>query len=142
MIAINLTVFVILGMFLLFLWVTQRIILQPILDVMDRRDDQVQTDEDAAEQHAAEAESLEQRYVDEIAHVRRAASAEIEKARREGMMARAAAIRDRKAVAEREVRTVEEAARKAMDEERKKFEALVPGLADRLADHLKLGGGS
>lgn len=142
MIAINFTVFVILGMFLLFLWVTQKLILQPILDVMDRRDAQVESDENAAEQHTAEADTLESRYAEEIARVRRAASMEIDQARRDGMLARADAIRDRKAVAEREVRTVEEVAREALEVERKQFESLVPGLAVELARQLKLGGGS
>ena len=58
------------------------------------------------------------------------------------LLARAAAIRDRKAVAEREVRTVEDAAREALDAERKQFESLVPGLAEEFAKQLKLGGGS
>lgn len=142
MIAINFTIFVELGLFLLFMWVTQRLILMPILAVMDRRDDQVSADEETSEQHAAEADSLERRYADEIAGVRRAASAEIDNARREGMMARAAAIRERKAKADREVGTIEEAASGAMDTERKHFDELLPGLTDRMAKQLQLGGGS
>jgi F-type H+-transporting ATPase subunit b len=142
MIAINFTFFVELGLFLLFMWVTQRIILKPILSVMDRRDDQVTADEAAAEQQAAESESLEGRYADEIAGVRRAASTEIETARRDGMMARAAAIRERKAEADQAVRKVEEAALEAMNIERKRFDSLVPGLSERMAKQLQLGGES
>jgi len=142
MIAINFTFFVELGLFLLFMWVTQRVILKPILDVMDRRDDQVAADEKAVEQHAAESESLERHYSDEIAGVRRAASSEIEKARRDGMMARAAAIRERKAEADRAVQTVEEAALTAMNTEREQFDSLLPGLTERMAKQLRLGGES
>lgn len=142
MIAINLTLFVELGLFLLFMWVTQRLILMPILAVMDRRDDQVSADDEAAEQQVNEAESLERHYADEITGVRRAASAEIEKARRDGMMARAQAIRERKALGEREVRTIEEAASAAMDTEREQFDALLPGLAERMTERLHLGGRS
>lgn len=139
MIAINFTLFVELGLFLLFMWVTQRLILMPLLAVMDRRDDQVNEDEVAAERHADEADSLESRYADEIAGVRRAASTEVEKARREGMMARAAAIRERKAAADQVVRGVEEAAMSAMETERQQFGTLLPGLTKRMANQLHLG---
>ncbi len=139
MIAINFTIFVELGLFLLFMWVTQRLILMPLLAVMDRRDDRVTEDEQAAEQRAAEAESLESRYADEIAAMRRAASTQIEQARREGMMARALAIRERKAEADQAVRVVEEAAMGAMETERQQFGALVPGLTERMAKQLHLG---
>lgn len=139
MIAINFTLFVELGLFLLFMWVTQRLILMPLLAVMDRRDDQVNEDEIAAEHRTDEAESLESRYADEIAGVRRAASTEIEKARREGMMARAAAIRERKVAADQAVRIVEEAAMRAMETERQHFGALLPGLTECMANQLHLG---
>ena len=139
MIAIIFTLFVELGLFLLFMWVTQRLILMPLLAVMDRRDDQVNEDVTAAEHYAAEAESLEGRYADEIAGVRRAASTEIEQARREGMMARAAAIRERKAAADQAVRAVEEAAMSAVESERQQFGSLLPGLTERMAKQLHLG---
>ncbi len=142
MIAINFTVFVELGLFLLFLWVTQKLILIPILSVMDRRDDQVESDEQTAEKSIEDATSLEQRYADDIAGVRRAASAEIEQARREGMMARAAAVRERKAEADRQVRAIEDTVSAAMDIERQQFDALVPSLADQMAKRLQLRGQS
>jgi len=142
MIAINLTFFVILGMFLLFLFVTQQIILKPTLDVMDRRDDRVAADEDAAQQHSAEADTLESRYAEEIARVRRAACMDIDEARREGMLARVNAIRERKAAADQEVAAIKDAASDALDAERKHFDELVPGLADRMAQQLHLGGKS
>jgi len=142
MIAINFTVFVELGLFLLFMWVTQRIILKPILSVMDRRDDQVSADDEAAEKNTADAESLERNYAEKMVGVRRASSAAIENARREGMLARAVAIRERKAVADSEVRAVEETASQAMEIERQQFEALVPDLTDCMARQLKIGGES
>ncbi len=140
MIAINFTVFVELGLFLLFMWVTQRLILGPILSVMDRRDDQERTDKKTAAERTAEAKSLEQRYANDVAKMRRRASAAIEKARRDGMIARAAAIRERKAKADGEVRVIQDATDAALASERLRFDALVPGLAEHMANQLRLRG--
>jgi F-type H+-transporting ATPase subunit b len=142
MIDINLTLFVELTLFLLFMWVTHLIILKPALSVMDERDDKIEHDAEAAEKHLDEANTLEQRYADEMSAVRREASAELEKARHDGLVARAAAIRDRKRAGYEEIAAVEAAVAEAVDAERKNYDALVRQLASEMSERLRMGGAS
>ena len=83
MVIVNLTLFVELGLFLLFLWAMQRWVLMPLLAVMDERRAKMAGDADAAdaaERRAKELENeifLRRREEREVEAVRKTARAEL-----------------------------------------------------------------
>ena len=82
MVTINLTILIELGLFLFFLWGTQRFVLRPVLKNMDERDATLERDREQTEENLVKADELEQQYRREIARVRREADDEVREARR------------------------------------------------------------
>jgi len=141
MVVLNFTIIIELGLFLLFLWVTNKLILQPVLHNIDKREEGIALNEQAAETDAEEAEELEQRYAEAMAKARRAAHSEIEAARREAMDAHNAALLEHRRQADAEVEAQHESAFQKAEVERANYDALAPALADEIAGRLGVGGG-
>ena len=139
MVVLNLTLVIELGLFLVFLWVTNKIILSPILRVMDDRDAKMSQDLQQAETDTAEAEKLEKKYTLVISTERRASHVAFEKARRAAMDEHSAALSAHKREADAAVAVVAEEAEARVEQERQQYDALVPGIAADIAGHLGLG---
>ena len=140
MVTINFTLFVQLGLFLLFIWVMNRLVLRPALRVMDKRAEAIEDDHASAESDIAKAKSLESRYTSEIAAARRAANVQVERARREVLDARHVALNKRRQQGDEAVAEVEAAANARVDAQRAQFDGLAHQVAERIKEHLGLGG--
>ena len=140
MVTINFTIIVQLALFGLFVWVANRLILRPTLRVMDRRAETMEQDQATAESDTAEAQSLESKYTAEMASARRAANVRVERARRDAMDARNAALNERHRESDKAVAEVEAAANEEIDAQRGQFEGLTRQIGESISRHLKLGG--
>ena len=103
MVAINFTIVVQLVLFLTFLWVTNKLVLRPILRVMDERDRTNRENQEASERDTERAQKLESDYAAQIASARRQGVVTVEKARREALNERMQALAARKQAAEDQV---------------------------------------
>ncbi|MCL4217240.1 MAG: hypothetical protein KJ052_09595 [Candidatus Hydrogenedentes bacterium] len=141
MVNLNLTLVVELVLFLIFLWVTNKIVFRPLLRVIDAREEKVQQDREQARQFSAEADTLEQEYHRTLTKARRESARKIELARREAQRRRAEEIDTRRDIVDREIVELRAQNRQKVRAERQKFEQVVPDLAKRIEQSLGLRGG-
>ncbi|MCP4640340.1 MAG: hypothetical protein GY851_07910 [bacterium] len=142
MVALNITFFVELILFGIFLWVTNKIVLRPMLKTMDAREDAIRQNETSAESDAETAEQLKAKYTGEIAGARRSATSQIEAARLKALGERMAQLSARRTEAEETVGVVRTEATGKVDAESARCDELAPGLAEAMIDRLGLGGQS
>ena len=140
MVTLNFTIVVQLALFGLFVWVANRLILRPTLRVMDRRAETMEEDRVAAESDEAEAQSLESKYIAEMASARRAANVSVERARRDALDARNAALNERHKESDKAVAVVEAEATAEIEAQRGQFEDLARQIGEGISRHLNLGG--
>jgi F-type H+-transporting ATPase subunit b len=140
MVTLNFTIVVQLALFGLFVWVANRLVLRPTLRVMDRRAETMEEDRVAAESDAAEAQALESRYTAEIAAARRASNVNVERARRDALDARNAALNERHRESDKAIADVEAAATAEIEAQRGQFKDLTRQIAEGISRHLNLGG--
>ena len=140
MVILNLTFFVQLGLFLVFLAVMHFLILRPTLRLMDAREGKIDKDRHAAEHDAAEAEQLETRYDSELGLVRHEAATQVAQAQRAAQQRHVAALAERRKQAEETVQGVRAAALGQVADERKRYDTLTRTLADAMVKRLGLGG--
>ena len=138
MVTINFTIVVQLVLFLLFLWVTNRLVLQPILRVKDERDRRHREDRGAAEADTAEAEKLEADYAAKLAAARREGVVRVEQARREALHERLEALNAHKQESEAQVKATREEAANQIEAARAAYVRLAPGLAEDIAQKLHI----
>ncbi|MBN2311769.1 MAG: hypothetical protein JXR94_22510 [Candidatus Hydrogenedentes bacterium] len=129
-----------LGLFLTFLWVMNRLVLQPILRVMDERDESIRDAQNSAASDARDAQNIEARYAGEVAAARRESTVHLQQVRRDALRERISVLAERQAEADRAVLVARKEARARLVEERAKCEALAPELADAMAARIGLGG--
>ncbi len=141
MVNLNLTLVVELVLFLIFLWVTNKIVFRPLLRVIDTREERVQQDREQARLFSAEADALEQEYHGTLNKARRESARKIEQARREAQRRRVEEIDKRRGVVDREIAEVRLQNRQKVQAERQKFDLVVPDLAKRIEQSLGLSGG-
>lgn len=139
MVSLNLTLFIEFGLFVLFLWVANVLIFRPVLRVMDAREAKIKKDESVARAVGEEAQALETRRAAEFAAVRRAASEKVDEARWAALEEFSRKIADRRRRADEEVAAAREEALKQVEAERERCPALVPELAETIAERLGVG---
>lgn len=136
MVAVNLTILVELGLFLLFLWLAARLVIRPALTTMDARDEAVAEDARRAEAIAAEAEAAAAARLAAVADVRRAASAKVDSGRREALTRRAECIRERRRNDDAAIDALRKEARAAVKAQHGEFDALAQTLVDPIIARL------
>jgi F-type H+-transporting ATPase subunit b len=138
MVTINFTIVVQLVLFLTFLWVTNKLVLRPILRVMDERDRTNRENQEASERDTERAQKLESDYAAQIASARRQGVVTVEKARREALNERMQALAARKQVAEEQVAAVHREAMGHVDTARGSYAQLAPALISDIATRLQV----
>lgn len=129
MVTLNLTILIQLALFLIFLTVTHKLVLKPMLGVLDQRDEQVRQDEETATASAESAAQLEQKYAGEIGTARRDASVKMAQARRDAITERIDKVNEQRRQIEEEVAQVRLEAEAQLEAERAGFPALAESLA-------------
>lgn len=128
MIAINLTFFIQLALYGVFLAVAWRFMLRPALRHIDAREEIIRASEERAEKLNSEAKELEGRYAESLANARRKASAQVAEERRKAMDARNAAVQEERSQADAEVGQVRREAEETIEQQRGEYEPLVKDL--------------
>ena len=128
MVNLNITLLVELGLFLLFLWVTTKIIIRPALATMDRRSAQIEGDRASANDHVAEADRLRTDYNASVNATRKT-----DEACRQALSHRVAAIAERRRHGRHLVEEVRTNAEQQRDAQRPQYTALAAQLAETLA---------
>lgn len=140
MVSLNLTLFIQLGLFLIFLWGTHVFILKPVLRMRDERQKSVEDDFASAREANKKACEIEAEYSAEIASARRAVTTRIEEARRAAQSRRIQKLAERRAAADQEVEAVRKDALALAEQQRPACEQSVPELSRRMQERLGLGG--
>jgi F-type H+-transporting ATPase subunit b len=133
MVNINFTIVIELGLFLLFLWLTNKTVVRPLLRTMDARQEKIDQDKAAAETERQEAKRLEALYLDRLTAAHQEASQRLHKARFDAYQEGRHALDDLRGKSEREVDVYSAAVQDRLDEERRKIEEMLPALVE-LAD--------
>lgn len=139
MVTINITILIELGLFLLFLWGTQRFVLRPVLKNMDERDDTLDRDREQTEENILKADELENQYRKEIARVRREADDQIREARRKSQQEHSDFLIEERKRADAAVREVRNEARAHVKDQRADLLKDVPALVTLIHDRLGIG---
>lgn len=139
MVTINFTLFVELALFLLFLWGTGAFILKPVLKVLDDRDESVEGDLLREQEDGGAAQTLEGRYAEETAAMRRAADVEFRQERRKALAEHANRMAEARHKADAAVSGTRDEAMKQVEAQREDYKALAPELADLISERLHIG---
>jgi F-type H+-transporting ATPase subunit b len=141
MVNVNLTLLVELGLFLVFLLLMHRLVLRPLMDLLDRRDAQVEGDLAAAQDVTAKADAMEAALRTEITNLHRKASKEIVKVHREAQEEHAAVVANLKHREARELIAIHDAFMAQLDVERAHLPELATGISTAIRQRLGLSGG-
>lgn len=140
MVTINLTLFFQLGLFLIFLWGTRKFIFDPILKVLDSRDEKLEHDQASTQTDNAEAQGLEERYAKEFGAAKRLMNDQVREAYREDQRKHMAGLTARQQKAEKEIDQARATAMDKVGHERATFDQLLPSISEAIATCLGLGG--
>lgn len=140
MISLNLTLFVEVGLFLLFLWACRRWVFAPVLRLLDEREENLEAGKAQAQRDLEMAQELEARCQRELADARRQAKLASDRVIREAHDARSRAVSARRHEAEEAVLAAARDAAEAVERERPQIEALAPELARAIRQRLGLEG--
>lgn len=140
MVNVNFTLLVELGLFLVFLGLMHRFVLQPLVALLDRREAQIEGDLGSA--HAAEqaAETAEATLRAEIATLHRRATREIVKAHRKAQEEHAQVVADLKHQEAIEMARIHASFVAQLDEQRAELPAAAEAIAGAIHQRLGLGG--
>jgi F-type H+-transporting ATPase subunit b len=138
MVTINFTLVVLLVMFLGFLWAVQRFIFQPLLALMDARDDQIADDKRTATERGAEAVKLEDQYGAKIAHMHQEASLHLNRAHRHAQEEHNAQVATFKAKAEQEIKILNQSLAADIEAQKDQFLSLAQDIQGTIATKLEL----
>ncbi len=140
MVDINLTLFIELGLFLIFMWAMGKYVFRPLLKVMDARAWQIEEDKRHADSVDEEAAALEQDYAKSSAGIHRNATERVRQAHRKAQRAHLEKVTEFKAAAQRELEQARAEAEKLIAAQRSGFPALADALAGEIAARLDLDG--
>ncbi len=140
MVTPNLTFFIEVGLFLLFLWGTARFILRPVLKGLDERESGIEVAHEQAEENSARAKVLERDYLRNLSEIRGRAEDAYRKARRETRKGHIEAVASAREWGENAVAEVRAEAMGLVEGQRSAVESAVPDIADRIAERLRSGG--
>ena len=128
MIALNLTLLVQMGLFLVFLLGVNRLVYRPLLRRMDERAAKVEGDLAAAESDTKERQRLEALYKDRLTTAHQAAAQTLQKARYDAYQQNRGTLGEAKKRAEGEISQHRTGLDAQLDAERGKFPELLPGI--------------
>ncbi len=132
MIALNFTLVVQLGLFLIFLWVSNTIVFRPLLKTMDARTAKVEEDQATAEAEAKEAERLEGQYTNRLTTAHQVASQRLHKARYDAYQQNRTALDELKRRADLDVANYRATMDATIATECEKLPALLPGIVEAM----------
>jgi F0F1-type ATP synthase membrane subunit b/b' len=142
MVTINFTIFVELGLFLIFLWGASRFIVCPAIQVTDTREAELDQRKSDAETDLDEAESIEGRYATEIVSLRRMSEDEFRAGRGGFLQEHTETLGKHRHEADAVVETALLEAQAQVDAARADVARLAPELALAIERHLDVGGES
>lgn len=130
MITLNFTLVVELALFLVFLWVTNQIVVRPLLRTMDARTAKVEQDRAAAEADTQEAQRIEALYVERLANAHQTASQRLHKARFDAYHEGRVVLDELKEQVEQEIAACRASVEEQVEAERRKYPELLPILVE------------
>jgi len=140
MIVVNFTMLVQVGLFLLFMVVSHRYFLRPVLNNVDEREETIEDDQAQAEKLQEEAERCEVYYARELASARRVAANRIEEARRTALDERFDVIQRAKQESAARLEEAREKQRQRLAKERQRYQDIAPQIAQIIDARLRKGG--
>jgi len=141
MVTINLTIVVQVVLFLLFLWVVNKLVFQRVLHRLDERDYYLKQNAEGAKEDAQTAKSLEAEYARELSTARRAATVEFEREREAAMNERNERLARARQEGDAAVMAVEREGKAQIEEQRPQFDTLAAQVTELMAERLRLKGG-
>ena len=81
MVTLNLTMLIELGLFLVFMWVTHKVVFVPALRNMDNRETSIEQDHAQAQENKEKADALNSEYLSELTRIRREAETRLVEAK-------------------------------------------------------------
>ncbi|MEA3364411.1 MAG: hypothetical protein U9Q79_02115 [Candidatus Hydrogenedentes bacterium] len=141
MVTINLTIVVQLVLFLLFLWVVNKLVFQPVLRRLDEREYYVNQNAEGAKEDAKAAKSLESEYALELSTARRAATVQFEQEREAAMNERNERLARARQEGDAAVMAVEREGKAQIEKQRPQFDPLAKQITEIMAQRLRLKGG-
>ncbi len=142
MVTINFTLFVELGLFLVFLWGTGRFILRPLLGSLDEREDLIVHNEEQTQDDVSEAASLEKQHKREVATLRRETDEAFRDARRVALNRHAGVVSEQRGKSESAIGVVREEMQEQVVSQEAAVTELAPDLVVAIAQQLGLKGGA
>ena len=139
MVTPNLTFFIEVSLFLLFLWGTARFILRPVLQGLDERAESIDRAREQTEENTNEAETLEADYLKKLSEIRGQADEIYHVARRDTLKGHIQAVADAREWADQAVAEVREEARGLVEGQRSAIQDAVPEIAELIAGRLRSG---
>lgn len=138
MVTINLTLLVVAGLFLGFLWLMNEHVFRPVLRHMDARNERMHNDQVRSEEASHEADALEADYTRRLAAIHRESSQTVYLAHRAAQDAHNKKVTELKKREEKELSAVRAEARKKVEEERQKLGDAPEAIAHQMAARLGL----
>ncbi len=139
MVSPNLTFFIEVSLFLLFLWGTARFILRPVLRSLDERTESLEHAREQTEEDTHQAGALEGDYLKKLSDIRGQADETYHEARRDTLKGHMEAIADAREWADQAVAEVREEARGLIEGQHTAIQDAVPEIADLIARRLQSG---
>lgn len=142
MVVLNFTLFVLLGMFLVFFWAMGKFVFRPLLEVMDRREEKLSADLAGAEQENRSAEQSELVYASKVAALHRDENRRVRRAHWEFLSAHNRRIIEIKEREHRELEGQRLEAMRQIELQRDAFPAFVEEVAQAVSARLRLKRGN
>jgi len=132
MIALNFTLFVQLGLFLLFLYVTNMIVVRPLLKTVDARNAKIEGDQAAAGADAQEAARVEGVVKERLTGIHHDEALRLRKARQDEYQKNRGVIEDMKRRANAGVEEYRVQMDRKVEEERNAYPQLIPSIVEAM----------
>ncbi|HOE66313.1 MAG TPA: ATP synthase F0 subunit B [Candidatus Hydrogenedentes bacterium] len=140
MVSLNVTLFVEIVLFLLFLWVVNRTVFRPLLRVMDQRGVKMAALRASAEAGRAEAERMQALYIEHLTKANQAAAERLRAARLNAYRENRLSLDELREQAEAELAGHREKLADRLDTERETYAAIVPRLLQEMDRQVRMDG--
>ncbi|MCH8858511.1 MAG: ATP synthase F0 subunit B [Proteobacteria bacterium] len=141
MVDINLTLFVIFCMFVVFLWAMNTFVFRPLLEVMDKRDEKIASDQERADTEAQAAGQIELAYASKVAALHRDENRKIRQAHWDAQAAHNTRVGELKERENLELEALRLDALRQIEVQREDYPPLVKALVKDASGRLSLQGG-
>ena len=138
MVTVNLTLFVVLGMFLVFLWAMHRFVFTPALRLTDTREAQMVEDRNVARTVSGEAAQLEDDYKAKLSALHREANLRITRTHRMAQEEHHGKVEALKKKGEQELRALRKEIADEIAAQQEQFTSLSREIAQAMAERLEL----